>query len=51
MLPLCRFFCVIFTYLDRSNLSFSALSFKRDLHLNNAQYGLGAGMPCSKFIL
>jgi len=34
---------VLWTYLDRSNLAFSALSFKQYLHLDNAQYGLGSG--------
>ena len=28
---------------DRSNLAFSALSFKQYLHLNNYEYGLGSG--------
>ena len=37
------FLTVLWTYLDRSNLAFSALSFKQYLHLDNAQYGLGSG--------
>ena len=31
------------TYIDRSNVSYAALQFKGDLHLDNASYGLGAG--------
>ncbi|KAK9845271.1 hypothetical protein WJX81_001693 [Elliptochloris bilobata] len=38
------FFVVIWTYLDRSNLAFSALPFKKYLGLSNADYGLGAGI-------
>jgi hypothetical protein len=37
------------TYIDRSNVSYAALQFKGDLHLDNASYGLGAGkefFPC-----
>lgn len=33
---------VFFTYLDRSNLSFAAFQFKKDIHLSNTVYGLGA---------
>ena len=35
---------------DRSNLAFSALSFKQYLHLDNYQYGLGSGahLLCTK---
>eukprot|EP00884_Botryococcus_braunii_P015965 jgi/Botrbrau1/3051/Bobra.0070s0046.1 len=38
------FFVSIFTYLDRANLAFAAPSFKKDLHLDNTQYGLGSGL-------
>ncbi|KAK9832829.1 hypothetical protein WJX81_005015 [Elliptochloris bilobata] len=38
------FLTVLWTYLDRFNLAFSALSFKQYLHLDNAQYGLGSGV-------
>ena len=31
------------TYIDRSNVSYGALQFRGDLHLNDAEYGLGAG--------
>ena len=33
---------VFFTYLDRSNLSFAAFQFKKDINLSNTVYGLGA---------
>ena len=31
------------TYIDRSNVAYGALQFKGDLHLNDQEYGLGAG--------
>ncbi len=38
------FFCYIFNYLDRFNISFAALEMKADLGFSDAVYGLGAGM-------
>ncbi|EIE24952.1 MFS general substrate transporter, partial [Coccomyxa subellipsoidea C-169] len=35
---------VFFTYLDRSNLSFAAFQFKKDINLSNTVYGLGASI-------
>lgn len=36
-------FAVLYsTYLDRSNLAFAAFQFKKDIHLSNTVYGLGA---------
>ncbi|BDA49379.1 Putative tartrate transporter [Coccomyxa sp. Obi] len=35
---------VFFTYLDRSNLAFAAFQFKKDIHLSNTVYGLGASI-------
>ena len=34
---------ILWTYFDRSSLSFAAISLIADLHLTNFQYGLGAG--------
>jgi ACS family tartrate transporter-like MFS transporter len=36
--------CYFASYLDRVNLSFAALTFKTDLGLSDAAYGLGAGI-------
>lgn len=36
---------ILWTYFDRSSLSFAAISLIADLHLTNFQYGLGAGWP------
>ncbi|KAK9831937.1 hypothetical protein WJX81_001333 [Elliptochloris bilobata] len=35
---------ILWTYFDRSSLSFAAISLIADLHLSNFQYGLGAGL-------
>jgi D-galactonate transporter len=37
-------FCYFIAYLDRVNLGFAALTFKGDLGLSDAVYGLGAGI-------
>ncbi len=38
------FFLYILAYLDRVNVGFAALEMKRDLHLSDTVYGLGAGL-------
>ncbi|CAL5224155.1 g6792 [Coccomyxa viridis] len=38
------FITTCLTYIDRSNVSYGALQFRGDLHLNDAEYGLGAGI-------
>ncbi len=38
------FILYILAYLDRVNVGFAAVEFKRDLHLSNSVYGLGAGI-------
>ena len=38
------FFLYTLCYLDRVNLGFAAVEFKRDLHLSNAVYGTGAAI-------
>ncbi len=38
------FFLYILAYLDRVNVGFAALEMKRDLHLSDTIYGLGAGL-------
>ena len=35
---------ILWTYFDRSSLSFAAISLIADLKLTNFQYGLGAGV-------
>jgi ACS family tartrate transporter-like MFS transporter len=38
------FLLYILAYLDRVNVGFAALEMKRDLHLSNTVYGIGAGI-------
>jgi ACS family tartrate transporter-like MFS transporter len=38
------FFCYIFNYMDRLNLSFAAMTFKADLGIGDAAFGLGASV-------
>ena len=38
------FVLYILAYLDRVNVGFAAVEFKRDLHLSDSVYGLGAGI-------
>jgi sugar phosphate permease len=38
------FFLYILAYLDRVNVGFAAVEFKRDLHLSETVYGLGGGI-------
>ena len=38
------FFLYILAYLDRANVGFASMEFKRDLHLSNAVFGYGAGI-------
>ena len=38
------FFLYILAYLDRVNVGFAAVEFKRDLHLSESIYGLGGGI-------
>ena len=38
------FFLYILAYLDRVNVGFAAVEFKRDLHMSDSVYGLGAGI-------
>jgi sugar phosphate permease len=38
------FLLYIFAYLDRVNVGFAAVEFKRDLHLSASVYGLGGGI-------
>src|SRR4030095_8815367 len=38
------FLLYIVAYLDRINVSFAALQMQQQLHLNDAEYGLGAGI-------
>ena len=38
------FLLYILAYLDRANVGFAAIEFKRDLHLSNTIFGYGAGI-------
>lgn len=38
------FVCYVVAYIDRVNIGFAATELQRDLGLNNAAYGLGAGL-------
>src|SRR5512143_2259418 len=38
------FACYVVAYIDRVNIGFAATELQRDLGLNNAVYGLGAGL-------
>jgi MFS transporter, ACS family, phthalate transporter len=45
------FFCYVLNFIDRVNISFAHLQFKRDLGLSDASYGLGVGLFFIGYVL